>query len=188
MGCRSLIGSAIAPALQVPDTVQAGTVECGHMALYDLPGADEWPAMRRLIAAGAQLRTWRRDVMQAAWRSAHELYEETGARNPHVKWIWKSYRAWRDDQYQWFRVAKNSFENFAYAATAACQRGLAPSARPPRAAEGARQGAGPDLRPTAGRAASGGLRQDRGSRCLAAQRGPIAVATPAQQTPGRPRR
>lgn len=39
-------------------------------------------AMRRLIAAGAQLRTWPREVMQAVWRAARELYEETNARNP----------------------------------------------------------------------------------------------------------
>jgi TRAP-type mannitol/chloroaromatic compound transport system substrate-binding protein len=76
-------------------------------------------AMRRLIAAGAQLRTWPREVMQAAWKASHELYEETGARNPRFRRIWENYRAWRDDQYQWFRVAENSFENFAYPAAAA---------------------------------------------------------------------
>jgi TRAP-type mannitol/chloroaromatic compound transport system substrate-binding protein len=75
-------------------------------------------ALRRLIAAGAQLRFWPRDVMQAAWREAHALYEETSSRNERFKKFWESYRRYRDDQYQWFRVAENSFDNFAFVAAA----------------------------------------------------------------------
>ena len=76
-------------------------------------------ALRRLVAAGAQLRFWPRDIMQAAWRASHEVYEETGARNARFKRIWEAYRAYRDEEYQWFRVAENSFDNFAYPAAAA---------------------------------------------------------------------
>jgi TRAP-type mannitol/chloroaromatic compound transport system substrate-binding protein len=76
-------------------------------------------ALRRLVAAGAQLRAWPREVMQAAWRASHELYEETASQNPRFRKVWESYRSYRDDQYQWFRVAENSFENFAYAAAQA---------------------------------------------------------------------
>ncbi|MBD0276137.1 MAG: ABC transporter substrate-binding protein, partial [Acetobacteraceae bacterium] len=75
-------------------------------------------ALRRLIAAGAQLRFWPRDVMQAAWREAHGLYEEMAGRNERFRRIWTSYRAYRDEQYQWFRVAENSFDNFAFPAAA----------------------------------------------------------------------
>ena len=78
-------------------------------------------ALRRLVAAGAQLRFWPRDVMQAAWRAAHEVYEETGARNARFKKVWESYRPYRDEQYQWFRVSENSFDNFAFPAAAAAR-------------------------------------------------------------------
>ena len=76
-------------------------------------------ALRRLVAAGAQLRFWPRDIMQAAWRAAHEVYDETGTRNARFKRIWEAYRAYRDEEYQWFRVAENSFDNFAYPSAAA---------------------------------------------------------------------
>ena len=38
-------------------------------------------ALRRLVAGGAQLRFWPREVMQAAWRETHGLYEELSGRN-----------------------------------------------------------------------------------------------------------
>lgn len=75
-------------------------------------------ALRRLVAAGAQLRFWPREVLQAAWREAHGLYEEMGSRNERFRRIWTAYRAYRDEQYQWFRVAENSFDNFAFPAAA----------------------------------------------------------------------
>jgi TRAP-type mannitol/chloroaromatic compound transport system substrate-binding protein len=76
-------------------------------------------ALRRLVAAGAQLRFWPREILQAAWRAAHEVYEDTASRNPRFKKIWESYRAFRDESYQWFRVVENSFDNFAFPAAAA---------------------------------------------------------------------
>ena len=78
-------------------------------------------ALRRLVAAGAQLRFWPRDIMQAAWRAAHEVFEETGSRNARFKRVWESYRPYRDEQFQWFRVSENSFDNFAFPAAAAAR-------------------------------------------------------------------
>ncbi|PZW45648.1 TRAP-type mannitol/chloroaromatic compound transport system substrate-binding protein [Humitalea rosea] len=75
-------------------------------------------ALRRLVAAGAQLRFWPREILQAAWRESNALYEETASKNPRFKAIWDSYKPYRTDQYQWFRVAENSFDNFAFAAAA----------------------------------------------------------------------
>jgi TRAP-type mannitol/chloroaromatic compound transport system substrate-binding protein len=73
-------------------------------------------ALRRLVAGGAQLRPWSREILAAAWKAAHELYDETGAKNERFKKIWESYRRFRDDEYAWFRVAENSFDNFAFTA------------------------------------------------------------------------
>ncbi len=75
-------------------------------------------ALRRLVASGAQLRVWPREVMQAAWRAANELYEETAAQNPRFRKMWASYKPYRDEQFQWFRVCENNYENFAFAAAA----------------------------------------------------------------------
>ena len=73
-------------------------------------------ALRRLVAAGAQLRPWPRDILAAAWRASHELYDETGRGNERFRRIWDSYRRYRDEEYLWFRVAENSFDNFAFTA------------------------------------------------------------------------
>jgi TRAP-type mannitol/chloroaromatic compound transport system substrate-binding protein len=103
---------------------EAVEVACGEanaemLARYDHLNPQ---ALRRLIAAGAQLRFWPRDVMQAAWRETHGLYEELSGRNERFRRIWNAYRAYRDEEYQWFRVSENSFDNFAFV-QAAQQRG-----------------------------------------------------------------
>ncbi|UPG73330.1 TRAP transporter substrate-binding protein DctP [Roseomonas gilardii subsp. gilardii] len=73
-------------------------------------------ALRRLVGAGTQLRPWPRDVMTAAWKAANELYEEIGNRNERFKRIWDSYRKYRDEEFLWFRVAEQSYANFAFTA------------------------------------------------------------------------
>lgn len=52
-------------------------------------------------------------------RAAHGLQHETAAQDPRFSKMRESYRRFRDEQHQWFRVVENSFENFAYAAAAA---------------------------------------------------------------------
>ena len=91
--------------------VACGEANADMLARYDHLNPQ---ALRRLVVAGAQLRFWPRDIMQAAWKEAHALYEEMGAKNPRFGKIWASYKAYRDEEYQWFRVAESSFDNFAF--------------------------------------------------------------------------
>ena len=77
-------------------------------------------ALRRLVAAGAQLRAWPREVLQAGVaRRPRAVWRSTASRNARFKRIWDSYRPFRDDQFQWFRVAENAYDNFAFSAAAA---------------------------------------------------------------------
>jgi TRAP-type mannitol/chloroaromatic compound transport system substrate-binding protein len=82
------------------------------MAKYDVQNP---AALRRLIAAGTQLRPFPREVMAASYKAAFELYDETAAKNEKFKTIYEQWRAFRDEQYGWFRVAENSFDQFVYA-------------------------------------------------------------------------
>ena len=91
--------------------VACSEVELDMPARYD---ALNPPALRRLIAGGAQLRAWPRDILLAAWRETNALYEDTASRNANFKKVWDSYRPWRSEQYQWFRVAENAYDNFAF--------------------------------------------------------------------------
>lgn len=83
------------------------------MAKYD---AGNPAALRRLIAGGAILKPFPREVMQACYNAANELYEETNAKNPKFKKIFDSYMAFRNEQISWFRVAEASYDSFLSAA------------------------------------------------------------------------
>ncbi|MBC7431842.1 MAG: ABC transporter substrate-binding protein [Rubritepida sp.] len=76
-------------------------------------------ALRRLVAAGAQLRFWPREILQAAWRANEEMVNDLSGRNARFKTIMDSYRAYRGEMFQWHRVGENSFDNFAFPAAAA---------------------------------------------------------------------
>src|SRR3954465_9656829 len=89
--------------------------EIEMMARYD---RENPLAPRRLVAAGAQLRAWPREVLQAAWRANNDMFEELAAGNARFKRIWESYRPFRDDEFQWFRIADNAYDNFAFSAAA----------------------------------------------------------------------
>jgi len=105
---------ALPPAYKAALELAANEADQDMTARYD---ASNPQALRRLIAAGAQLRPWPREVLASAWKSTHELYDELGAKNERFKIIWDSYRRFRDDEFAWFRVAENSFDNFAFTAS-----------------------------------------------------------------------
>ncbi len=60
-------------------------------------------ALRRVVAAGAQLRQFPRPVMEAAEKVAYELYDDLSAKNPDWKRLYESWRKFRDEEYLWFR-------------------------------------------------------------------------------------
>ena len=90
----------------------------GEMEMVAKYDAANPAALRRLIAAGTELRAFPNDVMQALWNASHEVYEEISARDPRFKKIWTSYRAFRDEQFSWFRVLETTYDNFAQRASA----------------------------------------------------------------------
>ena len=75
-------------------------------------------ALRKLVAAGAQLRPFPREVLQATWKITHEMYDELSAKSAEFKTIYESWRKYRDEEYLWFRAAELSFANFAFPASA----------------------------------------------------------------------
>jgi hypothetical protein len=69
-------------------------------------------APRRLVAGGTQLRAFPRDVMEACWKAAHELYDETASKNPKFRKVYEAWRAYRDDRSLWFSVAETRLDRF----------------------------------------------------------------------------
>jgi len=83
------------------------------LAKYD---AKNPVALRRLVAAGTQLRPFPREVMQACYDAAFDIYDDLAQKNPKWKKVYEPWLKFRDEQYLWFRVAENNFDNFAFTA------------------------------------------------------------------------
>jgi TRAP-type mannitol/chloroaromatic compound transport system substrate-binding protein len=80
---------------------------------YDV---ENMAALKRLVAGGAILRPFPREVMLACYKAAFELYDAEAARNPKFAKVYEPFKKFRDEEYLWFRVAENTFDNFVYSA------------------------------------------------------------------------
>ena len=70
------------------------------------------PALKQLVAAGAQLRPFSTEILTAAYNAANEVYKETSEKNEDWKKIYASYQAFRSDQYLWWQVAEYTYDTF----------------------------------------------------------------------------
>ncbi len=81
-----------------------------HMVeMYDAGNPE---ALRRLIANGAVLKSFPRDVMDASWEAANTVFKEFCDNDPGFKKIYDSYMGFRDSVVPWFRVAEGSYDNY----------------------------------------------------------------------------
>lgn len=78
-------------------------------AKYD---AGNPPALKRLVANGAQLRPFPQAVLEACYKAANEVYAETSAANADFKKLYESILPFRNDQYLWWQVAEYTFDTF----------------------------------------------------------------------------
>jgi TRAP-type mannitol/chloroaromatic compound transport system substrate-binding protein len=69
-------------------------------------------AVKRLIAAGTQLRPFSKEIMEASYKAAFELYDETAAKNPKFKKIYEPWKAFMADEQLWWRVAEFNYDYF----------------------------------------------------------------------------
>jgi TRAP-type mannitol/chloroaromatic compound transport system substrate-binding protein len=80
-------------------------------AKYD---AQNPPALRRLVAGGAQLRPFPRAVLEAAEKASYEVYAEMSAKSAHFKRIYADWKKFRDEQFLWFRVAELTYDDYSF--------------------------------------------------------------------------
>ncbi|HEY9280842.1 MAG TPA: ABC transporter substrate-binding protein, partial [Eoetvoesiella sp.] len=69
-------------------------------------------ALRRLIANGAVLKAFPRDVMDASFKASSEVYKEFSDKNAMFKKVYDNYMGFRDGIVPWFRVAEGSYDNY----------------------------------------------------------------------------
>jgi TRAP-type mannitol/chloroaromatic compound transport system substrate-binding protein len=90
-------------------TAAAGAANVEEQARYDArnPGA-----LKRLVAAGTQLRPFPQAVMEACLKASIEVNNETSATNADYKKVWDSIQAFRNDEYLWWQVAEYTYDTF----------------------------------------------------------------------------
>jgi len=81
------------------------------MAEYDMRNPQ---ALRRLVASGTKLRPFPKSVMEAAEKAVFELYGELAAKSAHWKRIYPDWKKFRDEEFLWFRVAENTYDNYVF--------------------------------------------------------------------------
>ena len=90
-------------------TVAASHAGIDMTAKYD---AKNPAALRRLVGAGAQLRPFSQEILEASLKASNETYDELSAKNPDWKKVYESYRAFRSEEYLWWQVAEYTYDNF----------------------------------------------------------------------------
>jgi TRAP-type mannitol/chloroaromatic compound transport system substrate-binding protein len=81
------------------------------MAKYD---AKNPTALKQLVGSGTQLRPLPKEIMDASYKAAMELYAETSAKNADFKKVYDDYKKFMDDQNLWHRIAEASYSNYMY--------------------------------------------------------------------------
>ena len=69
-------------------------------------------ALKTLVAGGAKLFPFPKDLMDAAFKQSMELYSEISAKNPKWKKVYDDYSAFRKDANLWFRFTEARFDSF----------------------------------------------------------------------------
>jgi TRAP-type mannitol/chloroaromatic compound transport system substrate-binding protein len=69
-------------------------------------------ALRRLLAGGTKLHGFSPAIMEACFKSAHELHDEIAKTNASFKKVYDSMNAYMHNGYAWFQVAELGYDSF----------------------------------------------------------------------------
>lgn len=83
-----------------------------HVLMQAMYDARNPVALKQLVAAGAKLHRFPKDVMNAAFKESLALYSELSAKNPAWKKVYEDFAKFRADQNMWFRFAEAGFDDF----------------------------------------------------------------------------
>ena len=100
---------ALTPEYKAIVEAAAAQAHSDMQAKYD---ARNPAALKQLVGAGTKLRPFPKDVMQAAFKAAMEVYEELNAKNENWKKVYADYSKFRAEQNLWFRFTEATFDRF----------------------------------------------------------------------------
>ncbi len=84
-------------------------VDASMLAKYDYKNP---PAIKALVAQGAQLRPFNQEVLAACFEAADATYAEIEASNEMFKKMWGSIKDFRREFYTWQQVAEYNYDTF----------------------------------------------------------------------------
>jgi TRAP-type mannitol/chloroaromatic compound transport system substrate-binding protein len=90
-------------------TAAAGAANVEETGRYD---ARNPPAIKRLVAAGAQLRPFSQPIMEACLKASNEVYADISSKNADFKKVYDNMIAFRNDEYLWWQVAEYTYDTF----------------------------------------------------------------------------
>jgi TRAP-type mannitol/chloroaromatic compound transport system substrate-binding protein len=87
----------------------AQAADVGMQARYDMlnPGA-----LRRLVKAGAILRPFSEQVLDACFKASNDAYAELNATNPRFKKVYDAMTAVRAEGYLWFQLSEHTSDTY----------------------------------------------------------------------------
>lgn len=87
----------------------AQTADVGMQGRYDMlnPGA-----LRRLVKAGAILRPFSEQVLDACFKASNDAYAELNATNPRFKKVYDAMTAVRAEGYLWFQLSEHTSDTY----------------------------------------------------------------------------
>lgn len=100
---------ALTPEYKALIDVASSAAHVDMQAKYD---ARNPAALKQLVGAGARLRPFPSEVMNAAFKASMQLYAELSAGNPAWAKVYADYARFRGDQNLWFRFAEATFDRF----------------------------------------------------------------------------
>jgi TRAP-type mannitol/chloroaromatic compound transport system substrate-binding protein len=100
---------ALTPEYKALVDVASSAAHVDMQAKYD---ARNPAALKQLVGAGARLRPFPPDVMNAAFKESMQLYSELSASNPAWARVYADYARFRGDQNLWFRFTEATFDRF----------------------------------------------------------------------------
>ena len=71
-------------------------------------------ALKQLIAGGAKVSYFPRDVMDAAYKASQELWKELSDKNPDFATIYKDWKKFQEEEVGWFRVAETALDGYTF--------------------------------------------------------------------------
>ena len=101
--------SALPKAYQTVVRAAAELANADVLARYD---ALNPVAVRRLVDAGAKLRAFPQDILEACWQATIAEFREASAADPKFQRVHDAYMRFRNEQYVWWQVAEYPYDNF----------------------------------------------------------------------------